>query len=163
MLSTTDMPGLVTKWLLRTPNALYDAGLGGLLGHRFLQLTHRGRRSGRLHSTVVEVVARDEVTRELTVVSGFGPTANWYRNVLAGGAVEVRVARERWRPAIRQLGEHEAVAALADYEHRNRLAAPIIRIVLSRLTGFRYDGSDEARRRVIQNLPLIALRPAGPV
>jgi hypothetical protein len=85
------------------------------------------------------------------------------RNVLAGGAVEVRVARERWRPIVRQLDEPEAVAALAHYEHRNRCAAPIIRIVISRLTGFRYDGSDEARRRVVRNLPLIALRPAEPV
>jgi hypothetical protein len=31
--------------------------------------------------------------------------------------------------------------------------------VLSKLAGFRYDGSDAARRRLVQTLPLVALRP----
>ncbi|MGA8047565.1 MAG: hypothetical protein WCA30_14995 [Dermatophilaceae bacterium] len=50
----------------------------------------------------------------------------------------------------------EAATILADYERRNRLAAPLIRFVLSRLLGWRYDGSTQARRRAAEALPVVA-------
>ena len=48
---------------------------------------------------------------------------------------------------------------LADYERRNRLALPLLRRLLSRLAGVRYDGTEGARRAVAQRLPLIAFTP----
>jgi deazaflavin-dependent oxidoreductase (nitroreductase family) len=149
----------VLRWLLKAPVMLYDARAGWLLGHRFLLLRHRGRRSHRLYGAVLEVVAWRPATREAVVVSGFGHRSQWYRNVLAGQAVEVQVARLRFEPAVRPLGLDEAVDVLADYERRNRLAAPLVRRVLSKLAGFRYDGSDAARRRLVDTLPLVAFRP----
>jgi deazaflavin-dependent oxidoreductase (nitroreductase family) len=154
-------PGRVLRWLLRAPVALYSAHAGWLLGHRFLLLRHRGRRSQRLYGTVLEVLAWRPAAREAVVMSGFGPGSQWYRNLLAGQAVEVRIARLRFAPEARPLGDEEAVGVLADYERRNRLAAPLVRAVLSRLAGFGYDGSDAARRRLVQALPLVALRPRG--
>ena len=56
--------------------------------------------------------------------------------------------------------EAEAAMVMAGYEQRNRLAAPLVRMVLSRLAGWRYDGSDAARRRLVRALPLVAFRPA---
>jgi deazaflavin-dependent oxidoreductase (nitroreductase family) len=147
------------RWLLKAPVVLYDAHAGWLLGHRFLLLRHRGRRSQRLYSTVLEVVAWRPATREAVVMSGFGHRSQWYRNVLAGQAVEVQVARRRFLPAVRPLGVEEAVGVLADYERRNRLAVPLVRAVLSKLAGFRYDGSDAARCRLVDALPLVAFRP----
>jgi deazaflavin-dependent oxidoreductase (nitroreductase family) len=139
--------------------ALYAVHAGWLLGHRFLLLRHRGRRSHRRYRTVLEVVAWRPATREAVVLSGLGHRAQWYRNLLAGQAVQVQVARLRFAPAVRPLGSDEAVGVLADYERRNRLVAPLVRGVLSKLAGFRYDGSDAARRRLVQTLPLVALRP----
>jgi deazaflavin-dependent oxidoreductase (nitroreductase family) len=141
---------------LRLPVVLYDIGAGRLLGHRFLLLTHRGRRSGRLYRTMLEVVHWDPSKREAVVMSGFGPSANWRLNVLAGGAVEVQIAGLRFAPVVRSLEREEAVHAVEDYERRNRLAGPIVRGVLSRLAGFRYDGSAEARERLVEALPLLA-------
>ena len=57
------------------------------------------------------------------------------------------------------LDPEEAARTLADYEQRNRFAAPIVQAVLSGLLGWRYDGSDHARRRLVAQLPLIAFRP----
>jgi hypothetical protein len=71
----------------------------------------------------------------------------------------VQVARLRFVPAVRPLGVDEAVGVLADYERRNRLPDPLVRAVLSKLAGFRYDSSDAARRRVIDALPMVAFRP----
>jgi hypothetical protein len=93
------------------------------------------------------------------VISGFGRRANWYRNVLADGAVEVEIARESWVPQARALEPEEAVAVLADYERRNRLLAPLVRRVLSRLAQLDYDGSPASRLAVVDALPLVAFRP----
>jgi hypothetical protein len=65
--------------------------------------------------------------------AGFGPRAEWYRNVLAGGAEEVTIGRIRFRPSVRVLAAPEAIAVLAACEHRNRLIAPVVRAVLSRV------------------------------
>jgi deazaflavin-dependent oxidoreductase (nitroreductase family) len=139
--------------------ALYAGRAGWLLGHRFLLLRHRGRHSHHLYGTVLEVVAWRPAEREAVVVSGLGRRSQWYRNLLAGQGVEVRIGRLRFAPDVRQLGADEAAAVLADYERRNRLLAPLVRAVLSWLGGFRYDGSEAARRRLVQALPLVALRP----
>ena len=60
----------------RLPIYLYRLGLGQLLGHRFMLLTHRGRRSGRVYQTALEVVRYDPSLRETVVASGGakGPT-----------------------------------------------------------------------------------------
>jgi len=153
-------PGPILRRALRLPVHLYDLGAARLLGHRFLLLTHRGRRSGRLYRTMLEVVGWNPEMREAIVMSGFGPDANWRRNVLAGGAVEIRIAALRFEPRVRSPEGEEAVDVVADYERRNRMAAPIVRAVLSRLAGFRYDGSDAARYRLIETLPLVAFSPS---
>lgn len=147
---------------LRLPTGLYRIGAGRLLGHRFLLLTHRGRRSGRRYRTMLEVVGWDEERSEAVVMSGFGPRASWYLNALAGGAEEVEIAGRRFAPRPRKLELGEAAATLAGYERRNRLLAPVVRGVLSRLAGFRYDGSEEGRRRLVTALPLLGLGPVGP-
>jgi deazaflavin-dependent oxidoreductase (nitroreductase family) len=147
-------------WLLHAPNALYDAHAGALLGHRFLRLTHRGRRTGRPHRTVLEVLAWDGKNQEAVVISGLGPRAQWLRNVLAAGAAEIEIGRERWTASVRALGPAEGAAVLADYERRNRIVTPIVRRVLSRLAGFRYDGTESARRRLVERLPVVAFIPS---
>jgi deazaflavin-dependent oxidoreductase (nitroreductase family) len=152
-------PGRALKGLLRAPVALYSAHAGWLLGHRFLLLAHRGRRTGRVYRTVLEVLSWDEMSREAVVMSGFGRASQWYRNVLATDPVEVRIARLRFAPQARQLDSDEAARVLAAYEQRNRFAAPILRAVLSKIAGFRYDGSESARRRLVELLPLVAFRP----
>ena len=146
--------------LLRAPVKLYDRDLGWLLGRRFLMLVHIGRRSGRRYRTVLEVVGEGPEAREVIAVAGLGHAANWLRNIKAQPAIEVVVGRDHFRPEHRILEVEEAVAVLAGYEHRNRLAAPLLRRALGWLVGWRYDGSEQARRRLCDELPLIAFRPA---
>jgi deazaflavin-dependent oxidoreductase (nitroreductase family) len=149
----------VLRAVLRAPAVLYHHGLGGLLGERFLMVTHIGRTSGRRYDTVLEVVGRLPPAGEYVVLAGRGRSADWLRNVTAGGARQVTVGRRRFRPVVRELGPDEAVTVLADYERRNRLAAPVVRAVLSGLVGWRYTGSDENRRRLVGELPLVAFGP----
>jgi deazaflavin-dependent oxidoreductase (nitroreductase family) len=153
------MPGPLATRALALPGRLYDAGAGRLLGHRFLRLTHHGRRSGRAYRTMLEVVAWRREAREAVVVAGLGSRAQWLRNAQAGGAIAVEIAAERWPATHRVLEPEEAAAVLADYERRNRLVTPVIRPLLTRLSGVRHDGTDAARRRIVEALPLVAFRP----
>ena len=145
--------------LLNMPVHLYHARLGFLLGHRFLLLVHTGRRTGLSRETVLEVIRYDPVSREAVVAAGWGRRTGWLHNVEAGLGREVWIGRERFVPAYRLLELDEAERLFADYERRNRLIAPIIRAVLSRLVGWRYDGTPAARRRVVEQLSLVAFRP----
>ena len=78
------------KLAFRLPIYLYRLDLGRLLGHRFLLLVHQGRESGLLRETVLEVLLHDPATRESVVLSAWGEKADWYRNVVATPALEVR-------------------------------------------------------------------------
>jgi deazaflavin-dependent oxidoreductase (nitroreductase family) len=153
-------PGPVLRRLLRAPAMLDRWRLGWLLGRRFLVLTHVGRRSGRRHRTVLEVIGADPATGEVMVMAGFGRSSEWYRNLRAQEAAEVVVGRRRFRPLHRVLDEQAAASVLAEYERRNRWLLPVVHRVLSALVGWRYDGSEDARRRLVRELPIVAFRPA---
>lgn len=110
---------------------------------------------------MLEVIRDDRVQHEVFVMVGLGRRAQWYRNVMAGGAVELVIGSECYRPDYRELAPAEAAAVLADYEYRNRLLTPIVHMVLSRLVGWRYDGSPPARERLVRERPILAFRPAS--
>lgn len=158
---TSRKPGPIARRLLRVPARLYDWNLGWLLGHRFLRLTHVGRRTGRTYQTMLEVIGISAAKpEEVIVLAGLGASADWYRNVRASGSSTVAIGGSRFRAVHRTLGEAEACRVLADYEHRNRWVAPLIRRLLSWLVGWQYEGSAAARERLVRELPVIAFRPA---
>ncbi|SEO68750.1 nitroreductase family deazaflavin-dependent oxidoreductase [Amycolatopsis saalfeldensis] len=152
-------PGPLLRAVFRAPLRLYDWHAGWLLGHRFLRLTHQGRRSGRRYRTVVEVLKTDPASGEVMVMAGFGRATDWLRNIQARPAIEITLGRRQFVPVHRILDEDAAAAVLADYEQRNRLVAPLLRRVLGNLVGWTYDGTDEARHRLVRELPVIAFRP----
>lgn len=141
--------------LLRLPVYLYRLGLGHLLGHRLLLLTHRGRVSGRTRQTVLEVARYDPRTGESVVGSGWGERADWFRNIQASPPIEVQTGGERYVPTYRVLGPDEAYDVIHDYERR--LPVPLRPLV--QLLGLDVAGSEEARRAHTASLLLIAFRP----
>ena len=144
--------------LFRAPVFLYRWRCGWLLGHRFLLLIHTGRRTGLQRQTVLEVIEYRREGPEVVVMSGFGRTSDWLRNIVATPSPEVVIGSHRFSAIVRCLDQSEAVTVMAGYERRNRFVAPIIRLVLSRLLGWQYGGSDADRRRLVAQLPLIAFR-----
>jgi len=153
-------PGRVMRLVFRLPVRLYEHNLGWLLGHRFLCLTHTGRRSGRTYRTVLEVIGTN-APDEVVAIAGLGAAADWYRNIQATPATELVVGHRRYVPTHRRLDEAEAVAVVAQYEHRNRWVGPVIRPVLSNLLGWRYDGSPAARLRLVRQLPVVGFRQSS--
>ena len=143
----------------RAPIWLYRCKLGWMLGHRFLLLIHTGRRTRRRRSTVLEVMEFRKATGEMVVMCAFGPSADWYRNIQAMPDFEVMSGSKRFRACYRRLDKEEAAQVIGNYERRNRFLGPVVRTVLSKLLGWRYDGSEDARRRAAAELPLVSFRP----
>jgi deazaflavin-dependent oxidoreductase (nitroreductase family) len=88
----------VYRWFANAPRWLYRLGLGWVLGYRVAQITHRGRKSGQIRRTILEVLHYDPQTHEVLVVSGWEGKTDWYRNIQREPALEVRLGRVHYRP-----------------------------------------------------------------
>jgi deazaflavin-dependent oxidoreductase (nitroreductase family) len=148
----------VLSWLFRIPLWLYRARLGWLLDHRLARLTHVGRRTGRVHQTVVEVVRFDPRTREIVVAAGWGGQTDWYRNIQAVPALEIRAGRFAYRPSQRFLTADETYAEVQRYVRRHPWVS---RYVFPYLLGLSVDAPEHERRTVVDaTLRGVAFRPA---
>ncbi|HUN88315.1 MAG TPA: nitroreductase family deazaflavin-dependent oxidoreductase [Terriglobales bacterium] len=147
------------KALLHAPVYLYRWHLGWLLRRRFLLLRHTGHRTGQKREVVLEVMEYRKQVPEAVVMSGFGRKSSWLLNLQAHPGAEVQIGSQRWVASFRFLDAEEATAVVRSYETRNWLILPVVRYVLSRLLGWRYSGSEQERRRLVSQLPLIAFRP----
>ena len=147
-----EVPRGFTLWLFRAPNFLYRARLGFLLGSRFLMIEHRGRSSGRLYRTVVEVVGRSLDKREWFVVSGYGTRTDWYRNLRAGALEAIWLGSRRVSARARFPEDQEAAGVLASYERAHPRTA---KTLLGQL-GLSYDGSEAGRVAMMPELPMVA-------
>ena len=148
-------PRGLLKWGYKLPVLLYRMQLGWVLGHRFLLLIHRGRKTGNVHQTVLEVVHYDNTTQESVVMSAYGARADWYRNVMAHPALAVRTGWHQYVPQLHVLDAAERFAALQDYERRNQLVfRPVIRFL-----GYPYDGTEAGLHTLAESVLMVAFRP----
>src|SRR5512147_2882437 len=74
--------------IFKLPVFLYRLHLGWLLGKRFMQLTHVGRRSGKVRRTVLAVLRFDEKTQAIYAVSAW-KGSDWYYNIQASPALQL--------------------------------------------------------------------------
>lgn len=139
----------------RLPIWFYRFGLGGLLGTRFLLLTHTGRKTGRERQTVLEVVRYDPATSTFMVAAGFGTGSDWYQNIRANPQVTVQCGRNRWQMTASFLSPEQAGDELLDYARHHPLALK----ELVRFMGYHMDGSPASIRELGQELAMVAFRP----
>jgi deazaflavin-dependent oxidoreductase (nitroreductase family) len=88
--------------IFKLPLFLYRLRLGWLLGHLFMQLTHVGRRSGKLRRTILAVLSFDGQTNEIKAVSAWN-ASEWYKNIQASPARLVEMGLTRFVPTQRDL------------------------------------------------------------
>jgi deazaflavin-dependent oxidoreductase (nitroreductase family) len=108
--------------LVRLPIVLYRAKLGWLLDSRFLLLRHRGRRSGILRSTVLEVVHRDPSIDAYYVAAAWAGRAQWFRNASADPQVSVTVGRRSFEGMANILDAGERRRVLDQYRLKHGAA-----------------------------------------
>lgn len=141
------MPGLLdrkgTRWILQLSPATV------------IVLVHRGRKSGRVYKTPLEVMVDARGQNDLVVAPMSGKDSDWYRNVLSGGLVEVHVRGKEQKVEWRELDETERGAALEAYRHAHPVFSKIILAMVFRVNRFKGDPEDVLPRE----LPMLALRP----
>lgn len=126
---------LQTRGTVRAPIPLFRAGLGFLFTRRMVLLEHVGRRSGQRRYAVLEVVC-EESPASLVVASGFGPRAQWFRNLLAEPHCHVSIGFTRRCPAVAHvLGEDEADSVLRAYQQERPGAWEKLSAVIVEATG----------------------------
>jgi hypothetical protein len=110
--------------------------------------------------TVLEVVEYRKNGPEVIVVSGF-QNSDWVRNIEATSGEQVTVGTQHFVATHRFLGEDEAMKVMKEYERRNRFIAPVVRRGLSWIVGWPYHATEDDRRKLVRQLPMIAFRPKG--
>ncbi len=151
-----ERPSRLVKLGFKVPVWLFRAHLGFVFGGRIFAIVHHGRRSGKRYVSGLEVLVREG--GELFVFSAWGTTADWYRNIEAGGVDELWDGRARFgRATFRLLGPEEAVTVLARYEAEHPRTAK--RTLPRMMPG--YDFSEASRRTLASSSTLIAFEP-GP-
>ena len=147
------------RLLVRLPVALYRMRLGFLFGRRFLMVEHRGRRSGRIRRTVLEVVANHP--EAVFVVAAWGKSANWLKNVRAEPRVRVHIGFQRFETEARVVDEEAGGQILGEYAaNHERAFRKLARLVLIE------PGSTPAEsvERMAETVPVVELprrRAAG--
>jgi deazaflavin-dependent oxidoreductase (nitroreductase family) len=143
---------------LRMPGALDRRGTRWMLQAfspaPVIVLVHRGRRSGRMFKTPLDALVDDRERGELVIGPMWGEDADWYRNVVAGGLVEVHVRGEAWQVEWEELDEAGRRSAMGTFRKTHPLYSRLIVRMLARVNGLEGD-PEEA---VIREVPALRLR-----
>jgi deazaflavin-dependent oxidoreductase (nitroreductase family) len=140
--------------IFKLPVFLYRLRLGWLLGKRFMQLTHVGRRSGKVRRTILAVLRFDEKTREIYAVSAW-KGSDWYYNIQAASALRVETGFVRYIPAQRTLSPEEITTAFVEFRQEH----PIFSRMVCRIPGWKWDSSYEEFLDLARTLRGVAFRP----
>jgi deazaflavin-dependent oxidoreductase (nitroreductase family) len=122
------------------------------MGNRFVMIEHRGRKSGSLYRTVLEVVGRYPDKGEWIVTSGTGPKADWYRNLQAGTLDAIWIGSSRSAATVRFLETDETATVFHGYE----TAHPKTAAKLLDSMGVSYDGTDAGRVDMMRSIPMVS-------
>lgn len=146
----------VLRWAFRLPIWLYQLQLGWLLGKRFLLLSHMGRKSGKLHQTVLEVVRHDPAIHHYIVAAGFGEQSDWFQNCLHHPRVRIQTAGWQGTVLAQRLSKDEGKQELLDYRrHYPRAFRELARFI----SGRPLQGSEADCDVLAQVIPLVAFSP----
>jgi deazaflavin-dependent oxidoreductase (nitroreductase family) len=140
--------------IFKLPLTLYRLRLGWTLGKRFMQLTHVGRRSGKMHRTVLAVLRFDEKSREIYAVSAW-KGSDWYYNIQASPALQVETGFVHYVPKQRVLSAEEITTTFMEYRKRH----PIFSRIICRIPGWKWDSTYEEFLALAHTLHGVAFTP----
>lgn len=142
----------------RMPSVLDRRGVRWLLQALgpapIIVLVNRGRKSGRIFRTPVEVMVEDRERDELIVAPLWGKDSDWYRNVIAGGLVEVHVRGAECQVEWRELDEAERRVAMATYRDAYPIFSRIVLWLVVRVNRLKGD----REQAVLREVPMLGLR-----
>ena len=107
---------------------------------------------------VAMVLRYDRQTEEAVICSGWGPDADWVRNIRVRPALRVQIGRESFTPQQRFLSEDESLAVVGGFGRRHPWRLRLVTSIL----GWGDLRSDAAAREFVSARPFVSFRPADP-
>lgn len=150
-------------WFFRLPVVLYRPGMPGYerpLGLRCIMITTKGRRTGKSHIVMLDLVGHDPAWDRYYVQPGWGRNCDWVKNVEAHSVIEVQIGRQRFQAKVTDVSGSEG----GDWIFRFMKARPLqTRLIGEKILGVRLKGrSDEEVRALTNGLMVFALVPLEP-
>ena len=151
-----DRPTGFRRFVFRAPVPLFRRGFGGVvraLGFPWIEVTTRGRKTGREHTVLLDCLHADAATGRWFVQSAFGMGSDWVKNALAQGTFEAAVGKDRFAATLEVVPKEEAekVADAIGAAH------PIYIRIVALFMGHR-DLSAAGLRRFAEQFPTLAIR-----
>jgi deazaflavin-dependent oxidoreductase (nitroreductase family) len=140
--------------MFKLPLFLYRLHLGWIMGKRFLQITHVGRRSGKVRRTVLALLRFDAKTNEIYAVSAW-KGSDWYYNIQASPALQVETGFVRYVPVQRILSPEEIAKTFFEYCKQH----PIFARMVCRIPGWKWDSTYEEFYELAKTLHGVAFIP----
>jgi deazaflavin-dependent oxidoreductase (nitroreductase family) len=130
-----------------------------VLGVEWIVLNTRGRRSGRPHTVMLDVVGYDAPRGIYYVQPAAGRRSDWVRNVTADPHVTVQVGTHHMRAVVRDATGPEGAAVVLRFLR----AHPWYGRIIVWFVGYvdRIDRPDDELRRDLESTPVFAIEVAN--
>lgn len=143
-----------SRVIWRLPIGLYRAHLGWLLTSHFLLLEHIGRKSGQVRQVVLEIIKRDKASDIYFVAAGFGPTSDWYQNLLKTPRAKIQSGVRKADVIAEVMSIEDAERLILDYARRY----PTVLRTLARIIGYEVGKGEVDYRGFAKVVPIVALK-----
>jgi deazaflavin-dependent oxidoreductase (nitroreductase family) len=127
-------------------------------GGAIVIVSHRGRYTGKLYRSPLEVIVEDRDREEIFLLPARGRQSDWYRNIVAAGPSGVRFRGESFAADWRELSAEESSDALNIYASVHPRWG---RFILSGLAR-KHRLSGDPLPAVADTLPVLALKLRAP-
>lgn len=140
-------PAAALRLLFKLPVAMHRLGLRGwerLVGARWMLITTTGRKTGKPHRVMVDVIGRNESSDTYYVAAAYGSNADWVRNVRAHSSVRAQVGPRDFAATVTPLSSFSTEALLTEFMRRNPMYARMAMV----LAGLKFRDQDDLRRQL---------------
>jgi deazaflavin-dependent oxidoreductase (nitroreductase family) len=134
----------LSRPFLRLNLAVYRFVLPGYeraFGKSWMVVTTKGRRTGKPHRVLLDVVGHDPATNRYYIQPGEGRRCDWVRNIEAEPLVDVQIGRRRFRARVVDVSGAEGAHWLFAFAKRHPLQTSFVTWLMPDLKP--PNGSDE--------------------
>jgi hypothetical protein len=122
--------------LYRLMLSAYRAGLAGRehwIGMRWVLIETIGRRSGRPHAVLVDLLGEARSEGRFFLQSAYGNASDWLRNAEGGRPIWAEVGGERFAARLESVDDETARRVMLAYVHAHPVYSPLVAWMLGYL------------------------------
>lgn len=150
-------PNSFLKFFFKIPLFMHKLGFGGwekLIGAEWMLISTTGRKTGKRHDSLVDVMDYDASTDTYYIEAAYGSRADWYKNIKASPVFDVQVGRRKFKAQAQELDAADTGEMLVRF-FRSKPA--YTRSVMA-MVGMKF--KDETELRVMgKDLIMLAVKP----